>query len=76
MGRAGGAMHAVRRELLEAQAAATGLSPLFPLWKRKATAALAREMNGPMFRVPVDVLVGEVVPRDGFVFADLLPGRC
>jgi uncharacterized protein (TIGR00290 family) len=30
---------------------------------------------GPMFREPVPVTVGEVVERDGFVFADLLSGR-
>jgi uncharacterized protein (TIGR00290 family) len=29
---------------------------------------------GPMFRAPVPVVSGEVVERDGFVFADLLPG--
>jgi diphthamide synthase (EF-2-diphthine--ammonia ligase) len=28
---------------------------------------------GPMFRQPIDLQVGEVVDRDGFVFADLLP---
>ena len=28
---------------------------------------------GPMFRAPIDVQVGEVVERDGFVFADVLP---
>jgi diphthamide synthase (EF-2-diphthine--ammonia ligase) len=28
---------------------------------------------GPMFRRPVAVRAGEVVERDGFVFADLLP---
>jgi len=28
---------------------------------------------GPMFRAPVEVRVGEVVERDGFVFADLQP---
>lgn len=28
---------------------------------------------GPMFRHPLSVTVGEVVTRDGFVFADLLP---
>lgn len=27
---------------------------------------------GPMFTPPIDVSVGEVVNRDGFVFADLL----
>jgi uncharacterized protein (TIGR00290 family) len=29
--------------------------------------------NGPMFRSPVAIRGGEVVARDGFVFADLLP---
>ena len=29
--------------------------------------------DGPMFRTPVPVRPGEVVERDGFVFADLLP---
>ncbi len=29
--------------------------------------------DGPMFRAPVRVAAGEVVHRDGFVFADLLP---
>jgi len=29
--------------------------------------------NGPMFRRPVPASVGEVVERDGFVFADLTP---
>jgi uncharacterized protein (TIGR00290 family) len=29
--------------------------------------------DGPMFRHPVHVQVGEVVEREGFVFADLLP---
>jgi uncharacterized protein (TIGR00290 family) len=28
---------------------------------------------GPMFRRPIPVRVGEIVERDGFVFADLLP---
>jgi uncharacterized protein (TIGR00290 family) len=28
---------------------------------------------GPMFRAPIPVTVGEIVERDGFVFADLLP---
>ncbi len=32
--------------------------------------------DGPMFAEPIDVLVGEVVERDGFVFADLIsPAR-
>lgn len=29
--------------------------------------------DGPMFAAPLDVAVGEVVERDGFVFADVLP---
>lgn len=29
---------------------------------------------GPMFRGPISVKAGEVVEREGFVFADLLPG--
>jgi diphthamide synthase (EF-2-diphthine--ammonia ligase) len=28
---------------------------------------------GPMFRAPIPVVSGEVVERDNFVFADLLP---
>jgi uncharacterized protein (TIGR00290 family) len=28
---------------------------------------------GPMFTKPIDVVTGEVVERDGFVFADVLP---
>jgi diphthamide synthase (EF-2-diphthine--ammonia ligase) len=28
---------------------------------------------GPMFRAEIPVTVGEIVERDGFVFADLLP---
>jgi uncharacterized protein (TIGR00290 family) len=31
--------------------------------------------DGPMFRGPVTTRPGEVVERDGFVFADLLPGN-
>jgi len=31
--------------------------------------------DGPMFRRPVPVCAGEVVHRDGFVFADLLPAE-
>ena len=29
--------------------------------------------DGPMFRHPIAIRTGEVVARDGFVFADLLP---
>jgi diphthamide synthase (EF-2-diphthine--ammonia ligase) len=28
---------------------------------------------GPMFRAPLSIVPGEVVARDGFVFADVLP---
>jgi uncharacterized protein (TIGR00290 family) len=113
------------RRYREERLLGTGLAPLFPLWKTKSTAALAREMidgglearltcvdprkldasfagrafdgallealpdgvdacgengefhsfacAGPMFRHPVNVTVGTVVNRDGYVFADLLP---
>ena len=30
---------------------------------------------GPMFTAPIDISVGEVVDRDGFVFADVLPTK-
>jgi uncharacterized protein (TIGR00290 family) len=112
------------RRYREERMAPTGLRPLFPLWGRP-TRALAGEMidgglrarlacvdtrrldaafagrefdrfllrdlpadvdpcgergefhsfawDGPMFDRPVPVAVGEVVHRDGFVFADLLP---
>jgi uncharacterized protein (TIGR00290 family) len=112
------------RRYREERMAPTGLRPLFPLWGRP-TRALAEEMidgglrarltcvdpkvldpsfagrafdrgllealppdvdpcgergefhsfawDGPMFDRPVPVAVGEVVHRDGFVFADLLP---
>ncbi len=30
--------------------------------------------RGPMFHVPIPVETGEVVDREGFIFADLLPG--
>jgi uncharacterized protein (TIGR00290 family) len=111
------------RRYREERLAGTGLTPLFPLWRTKSTAALAREMidgglrayltcvdprkldrafagrafdaslladlppgvdpcgengefhsfvyGGPMFAKALDVRVGDVVDRDGFVFADL-----
>ena len=111
------------REYRERQLASTGLEPLFPLWQLP-TAELASQMiasglraritcvdprilssefvgrefdsgflqdlpvgvdpcgengefhsfvyDGPMFRKPVPVLLGEVVEREGFVFSDLL----
>jgi uncharacterized protein (TIGR00290 family) len=114
------------RRYREERLAGTGLTPLFPLWKTAATAELAREMMagglearlscvdpsqlgrsfagrafdpallealpegadpcgekgefhtfacaGPMFRHPLAVDVGDIVERDGFVFADLTLG--
>jgi diphthamide synthase (EF-2-diphthine--ammonia ligase) len=112
------------RRYREEKLAGTGITPLFPLWGRP-TAQLARDMlagglvahltavdprqvpgalagrrfdaalladlpatadpcgengefhtfvsAGPMFAAPIAVHVGEVVERDGFVFADVLP---
>lgn len=111
------------RSYRETRLAGTGLEPLFPLWKTKSTRALAGEMidaglraqltcvdprkldrsfagrifdralladlprevdpcgengefhsfafEGPMFHTPIAVEAGEIVDRDGFVFADL-----
>lgn len=113
------------RRYREERLAGSGLEPLFPIWKTKSTAALAQNMiagglqarltcvdprkldrsfagrlfdqtllddlpatvdpcgengefhsfayAGPMFGRPLAVQVGEVVERDGFVFADLHP---
>jgi len=112
------------RAYREAKLAGSGITPLFPLWGRD-TRSLAREMiagglkarltcvdpkklpasfagrafdeklladlpqgidpcgengefhtcvfAGPMFAQPIDMQLGEVHERDGFVFADLLP---
>lgn len=112
------------RAYRERQLQGTGLTPLFPLWRRDTT-ELAREMmasgvkatltcvdpkqldprfagrnfdesflaelppsvdpcgekgefhtfawDGPAFRHPVSITVGDTVERDGFVFTDLLP---
>jgi len=112
------------REYRITRLAGTGLEPLFPLWKIKTTRELADEMidaglrarltcvnprkldrsfagrifdralladlppevdpcgengefhsfaySGPMFRTPVEIVAGEIVDRDGFVFADLV----
>jgi diphthamide synthase (EF-2-diphthine--ammonia ligase) len=49
------AMHGTRRSVLEAQAASANL----PLW-----------IVGPMFTTPVKMEAGELVNRDGFVYAD------
>ncbi|HUE88692.1 MAG TPA: hypothetical protein VMO26_21655, partial [Vicinamibacterales bacterium] len=111
------------RRYREARLAGTGLLPMFPLWKTQPTADLAREMisgglravltcvdprkipatfagrsfdldlladlppgvdpcgengefhsfvwDGPMFRHAITAHVGEIVERDGFVFADV-----
>jgi len=113
------------RRYREERLAGTGLDPLFPLWKTKSTMALAHDMleaglratltcvdpkqldrsfagrtfdqsllddlpggvdpcgengefhsfahTGPMFNSAIAVRVDQVVDRDGFVFADLLP---
>ncbi len=113
------------RAYRERMLAPTGIAPVFPLWQRE-TGGLAREMldrgiravltcvdparldgsfagrafdadllaelpddvdpcgengefhtfvhDGPGFAAPLPVRVGEVVERDGFVFADVLPG--
>lgn len=109
------------RRYREARLAPTGIAPLFPLWGRP-TDALANEMiagglratitcvdpkqldrsfvgrqfeatrfpdgvdpcgergefhscvtAGPMFSSPIATRTGEIVERDGFVFADVLP---
>ena len=112
------------RRYREERLAGSGLEPLFPIWKTKSTAALADEMiasglratltcvnpqqldrafagrtfdqsliadlpagvdpcgengefhsfahAGPMFNHSVAIRVGEIVDRDGFVFADLV----
>jgi uncharacterized protein (TIGR00290 family) len=114
------------RRYREEKLTAVGMAPLFPLWGRE-THQLARDMvggglrayltcvdprqigrhfagrafdaslldelpvtadpcgekgefhsfavAGPMFSAPLAVVPGEVVERDGFVFADLLPAR-
>jgi len=114
------------RAYRERQLAGTGLEPLFPVWRRP-TRALAEEMiasgvrakitcidpkvlprelagrdfdtdflrdlplgvdpcgengefhsfvhAGPMFSAAIPVELGEVVERDGFVFADLIPSK-
>ena len=113
------------RQYRENQFKDTGITPIFPLWK-KPTDLLAEEMlsnglrafttcidprkmppsfvgrqfdrsflddlpesvdpcgengefhtfavDGPMFHQPVAIHVGEIVEREGFVFADLIPG--
>ncbi len=111
------------RHYRETRMAGSGLEPLFPIWKTKTTTALAEEMiagglrarltcvnpkhldrsfagrefdrsllvdlppgvdpcgengefhsfafAGPMFNHAIDVELGEIVDRDGYVFADL-----
>jgi uncharacterized protein (TIGR00290 family) len=113
------------RRYREQRMAGSGLEPLFPLWKTKPTAELAEEMiaaglqarltcidsrrldrsfagrtfdgrlladlpegidpcgengefhsfayDGPMFDHPIRHRLGDVVDRDGFIFADVLP---
>jgi len=113
------------RRYREERLSGSGLEPLFPIWKTKPTTDLALDMvdaglratltcvnpkqldrsfagrtfdqsliddlpagvdpcgengefhsfahTGPMFNHPIAVRVGEIVDRDGYVFADLLP---
>ena len=113
------------RQYREQRLAGSGLEPLFPIWKTKSTAALADDMiaaglqahltcinprkldrsfagrafnqellrdlppgidpcgengefhsfafAGPMFNHSIDIRIGDIVDRDGFVFADVLP---
>jgi uncharacterized protein (TIGR00290 family) len=113
------------RRYREDRLAGSGLAPLFPIWKTKPTADLARDMiegglqarltcidprkldrsfagrtfdgplladlpkgidpcgengefhsfafDGPMFHHPIRHRLGDVVDRDGFTFADVLP---
>jgi len=113
------------RKYREDRLAGTGLEPIFPIWKTKPTADLARDMiegglkarltcidprkldrsfagrtfdaqlledlpagidpcgengefhscafAGPMFAEEIKLKTGDIVDRDGFVFADLLP---
>ena len=112
------------RRYREDRLSGTGLEPLFPIWKTKPTSDLAADMidaglearltcvdprkldrsfagrtfdrafindlprdvdpcgengefhsfafAGPMFKTPIALTAGEVVDRDGFVFADLM----
>jgi uncharacterized protein (TIGR00290 family) len=116
------------RRYRESRLAGTGLEPLFPIWKTKPTADLARDMiaaglratltcvdprkldpsfagrtfddelledlpatvdpcgengefhsfayAGPMFTEEINVTVGDIVERDGFVFSDLKLSPC
>jgi uncharacterized protein (TIGR00290 family) len=113
------------RRYREDRLAGSGLEPIFPVWKTKSTADLAHDMiegglkaritcldprrldrsfagrafdrqlltdlptgvdpcgengefhsfacAGPMFHTEIALTIGDVVDRDGFVFADLLP---
>lgn len=115
------------REYRVSRLAGSGLEPIFPIWKTKSTAELAREMvaaglraritcvnpkrldpsfagrvfdqsfiddlpatvdpcgengefhsfafEGPMFKTAIAVNPGEIVERDGYVFADLTLGQ-
>lgn len=112
------------RRYREQRLGGSGLEPLFPIWKTKSTAALAQDMieaglratltcvnpqqldrgfagrtfdrsliddlpagvdpcgengefhsfahTGPMFNHAIPIRMGEIVDRDGFVFADLV----
>ena len=65
----------------------TGIDPVFPLPELLADMPASVDpcgengefhsfvFDGPMFAQPLDIERGEVVTRDGFVFADCLPRR-
>ena len=73
------AMHAVRRELVAAQAAAAGL-PLVPVMPAGVDHCGERgEFHTFCYRCPefgseIGVTVGDIVEREAFWFADLGPG--
>jgi hypothetical protein len=55
-----------------------GIEPLFALWavtRPYWPATHTFVSAGPIFRRTWDVVVGEVVEREGFIFADILPAR-
>ncbi len=73
----------------EAKLSGTGITPLFPIWltptdqlaremissglRAVVTCVDPQPFDGPMFSNPVDIEVGEITEREGFVYADVLP---
>jgi diphthamide synthase (EF-2-diphthine--ammonia ligase) len=52
-----------------------GLLADLPAFYHPETHSISNAYQGPMFRKPIAVEVGEVVEREGFIFADILPAR-